>query len=415
MNRIKKAVCILVLGLIALNLTACAPKVQAADLMAGITGNKVQGKAADDRFIGNTADFSLELFKRSVAEKENSLVSPLSGPLALAMTANGADSETLAEMEAVLGKDISLEDLNEYLYTYVKHLPSEKNSRLSIANSIWFRDDENRFTVERDFLQKNADYYNAAAYKAPFDNQTLKDINTWVQEKTENMIDKILDEINEDAVMYLINAILFEAEWQQVYNKANIREGEFTAVDGDKEQAEFMYSEENIYLESDQAAGFIKPYAGNYSFAALLPSEGIAIEDFIQGLTGDEFMHILDSAENTAVNAGLPKFSYAYTIQMNEVLKDMGMPLAFSAKDADFSRLGRSSRGNLFIGEVLHKTFIQVDERGTKAGAVTKVEIRDEAYYEVKNVVLDRPFIYAIIDNDSKLPLFIGSVMQIAD
>lgn len=415
MNRIKKAVCILVLGLIALNLTACAPKVQAADLMAGITGNKVQGKAADDRFIGNTADFSLELFKRSVAEKENSLVSPLSVLLALAMTANGADSETLAEMEAVLGKDISLEDLNEYLYTYVKHLPSEKNSRLSIANSIWFRDDENRFTVERDFLQKNADYYNAAAYKAPFDNQTLKDINTWVQEKTENMIDKILDEINEYAVMYLINAILFEAEWQQVYNKANIREGEFTAVDGDKEQAEFMYSEENIYLESDQAAGFIKPYAGNYSFAALLPSEGIAIEDFIQGLTGDEFMHILDSAENTAVNAGLPKFSYAYTIQMNEVLKDMGMPLAFSAKDADFSRLGRSSRGNLFIGEVLHKTFIQVDERGTKAGAVTKVEIRDEAYYEVKNVVLDRPFIYAIIDNDSKLPLFIGSVMQIAD
>lgn len=415
MNRIKKAVCILVLGLIAQNLTACAPKVQAADLMAGITGNKVQGKAADDRFIGNTADFSLELFKRSVAEKENSLVSPLSVLLALAMTANGADSETLAEMEAVLGKDISLEDLNEYLYTYVKHLPSEKNSRLSIANSIWFRDDENRFTVERDFLQKNADYYNAAAYKAPFDNQTLKDINTWVQEKTENMIDKILDEINEDAVMYLINAILFEAEWQQVYNKANIREGEFTAVDGDKEQAEFMYSEENIYLESDQAAGFIKPYAGNYSFAALLPSEGIAIEDFIQGLTGDEFMHILDSAEKTAVNAGLPKFSYAYTIQMNEVLKDMGMPLAFSAKDADFSRLGRSSRGNLFIGEVLHKTFIQVDERGTKAGAVTKVEIRDEAYYEVKNVVLDRPFIYAIIDNDSKLPLFIGSVMQIAD
>ena len=202
MNRIKKAVCILVLGLIALNLTACAPKVQAADLMAGITGNKVQGKAADDRFIGNTADFSLELFKRSVAEKENSLVSPLSVLLALAMTANGADSETLAEMEmeAVLGKDISLEDLNEYLYTYVKHLPSEKNSRLSIANSIWFRDDENRFTVERDFLQKNADYYNAAAYKAPFDNQTLKDINTWVQEKTENMIDKILDEINEDGL-----------------------------------------------------------------------------------------------------------------------------------------------------------------------------------------------------------------------
>lgn len=415
MKRFKKAICILLLGLIAVNLTACAPKVQAADLMAGIAGSKVQGKATDAKFIGNTSDFSLDLFKRSISDKENSLVSPLSVLLALAMTANGADSETLAEMEAVLGKDIPLEELNEYLYTYVQLLPSAKKARLTVANSIWFRDDENRLTVEKDFLQKNADYYNAAAYKAPFDSQTLKDINTWVKEKTENMIDKILDEINEDAVMYLINAIVFEAQWLQVYNKANVREGQFTTIGGGKEMAEFMYSEENIYLESDKATGFIKPYADNYSFVALLPKEGIAIEEYIAGLTGDEFLQTLDSAENTAVNAGLPKFTYAYTIQMNDVLKDMGMPLAFSAKSADFSRLGRSSRGNLYIGDVLHKTFIQVDELGTKAGAVTKVEIRDEAYHEVKNVVLDRPFVYAIIDNASQLPVFIGTVVQIAE
>ena len=211
-----------------------------------------------------------------------------------------------AEMEAVLAK-ISLEDLNEYLYTMSSTCPA-KNSRLSIA--IPSGSGTMKIVLQwKEISCKNADYYNAAAYKAPFDKPDLKDINTWVQEKTENMIDKILDEINEDAVMYLINAILFEAEWQQVYNKANIREGEFTAVDGDKEQAEFMYSEENIYLESDQAAGFIKPYAGNYSFAALLPSEGIAIEDLSRAHLDE--LHIM-TVENTAVNAGLPNSTILY-------------------------------------------------------------------------------------------------------
>jgi serpin B len=416
MRILKTAICFLILGVIALNLAACAPGVQAADLMTGIAGKTVQEKAVDAKFIDNTADFSLELFRNSIAERENSLVSPLSVLLALAMTANGAGSETLEEMEAVLGKEIPLGELNEYLYTYVKLLPSEKNSKLKVANSIWFRDDENRLTVEKDFLQKNADYYNAAAYKAPFDSQTLLDINNWVKQKTDNMIEKILDEINEDAVMYLINAIVFEAQWQQVYNKENVREGDFTTIDGGREQVDFMYSEENIYLESDKATGFIKPYAdNNYSFVALLPKEGIAIQDYIEGLTGDVFMGTLDSADNIAVSAGLPKFSHAYTVQMNDALKDMGMPLAFSPQSADFSPLGKSTRGNIYIGEVLHKTFIQVDELGTKAGAVTKVEIRDEAYYETKNVVLDRPFVYAIIDNSSKLPVFVGSVMQIAD
>ena len=416
MKTFRFAFSILLLASITLNLTACAPTVQAADLMSGISGQSVQGKNADARFIGNTADFSLALFKKTINEEKNSLISPLSVLLALAMTANGADKQTLSEMEAVLGGDIDLEELNHYLYSYVRNLPNEKKSRLTVANSIWFREDENRLTVEKEFLQKNANYYDAAAYKSPFDNQTLKDINNWVKKNTDGMIDKILDQIEDDTVMYLINAVAFVAEWETVYNKANIIEGFFTAIGGSEQRAEFMHSEENIYLDDGRATGFIKPYAGNkYSFVALLPNEDIAIGDYIDMLSGEGFLQTINGAVNTTVSAALPKFSYDYKIQMNASLKAMGMPQAFSPLQADFSKLGKSSRGNIFIGEVLHKTFIQVDELGTRAGAVTKVEMKDEAYIETKVVVLNRPFVYAIIDNASKLPVFIGTVMEIAD
>ena len=412
----KIALSLLLLAAITVNLSACVPAVQAADLMTGVSGKSVQGKNTDTKFIGNTADFSLELFKKTSSEEKNSLISPLSVLLALAMTANGADTQTLSEMETVLGGDICLEELNEYLFSYVQNLPRDKKARVDIANSIWFQEDEDQLLVEKDFLQKNADYYNAAAYKSPFDGQTLKDINNWVKENTDGMIDKILDQISPAAVMYLINAVVFDAQWDTVYKKNNIHQGEFTNLDGTKQTAEFMHSEESIYLDDGRATGFIKPYADNkYSFVALLPNEGITVGDYIQGLTGEGFLQTIDGAVNTAVSAALPKFSYDYTIQMNAALLNLGMPTAFSPEAADFSKLGKSAGGNIYIGEVLHKTFIQVDELGTKAGAVTKVEMKCGSVMETKVVRLDRPFVYAIIDNASKLPVFIGAVMEIAD
>ncbi|HPZ89735.1 MAG TPA: serpin family protein [Bacillota bacterium] len=411
---LSSALCLLLLTAAATNLAACTDRVRAADLMLDITAQKVEGRSADARFIGNVAEFSLRLFRKSADPGQSSLVSPLSVLLALAMTANGANAATLSEMEAVLGGDIPLDELNEYLYAYEISLPSEQKAKMSIANSIWFRDDEDRLQVERDFLQTNADYYGAAAYKAPFDQRTLKDINNWVKANTDGLIDKILDEIRDDAVMYLLNAMVFDAEWKEIYSKNSIYQGEFTAADGSRQAAEFMFSEETWYLDDGKATGFIKPYAGDkYSFVALLPNEGIEVRDYLAGLSGENFLRIINEAREIAVNANMPKFSCAYTVELNDCLKEMGMPAAFSAAQADFSRLGRSSRGNIFIGEVLHKTYIAVDERGTKAGAVTKVEMRDEAYIETRTVTLNRPFVYAIIDNSSKLPLFLGTVLEI--
>lgn len=402
----------------AVNLTGCATKVQATDLMEGVQPNTVTGKAADDAFAQSQMRLAVELFQSSVLESkdENVLISPLSIQLALAMTANGADGNTKAEMEALLGGEISLEDLNEYLYSYVNNLPSAEKYKLQIANSIWFRDDEGRLQVEKDFLQKNADYYGAQAYKAAFDDQTLKDINNWIKDHTDGMIDSILDQIDEDAVMYLINALVFDAEWQHVYDKSDVYKGKFTNTNGTEKQVDMMHSEESVYLQDKNAIGFMKPYSGSkYNFAVLLPNEGIDIYEYIAGLTGEELMETLSTPQLGMVMATLPKFSYEYELTMNDVLKELGMSSAFSG-DTDFSKMAHSSRGNIYIGDVLHKTFISVDELGTKAGAVTKVQMNDESAPMSEWVVtLNRPFVYMIIDNETKLPIFIGTVMDITN
>jgi len=385
----------------------------ATALMSGVSPNSVAGRRADAAFTESMADFSIELFKKSVTDGKNSLVSPLSVTLALAMTANGADGETLAQMEKLLGGNIPLDALNEYLYGYANALPNGDKSILNIANSIWFRDS---LQVQAAFLQKNADYYGAEAYNSAFDSRTVNDINNWVKTNTDGMIDKVLDEIKDLDMLFLLNAVMFDAEWQNVYYEHNVIKGEFTDITGAVKTTDFMHSNESIYLSDGMATGFIKPYAnGGYSFAALLPNEGVSIDEYIGTLTGEGFLDTINNAQSVTVNASMPKFEYAYEIEMSDALKNLGIPNAFDIIMADFSKMATSDIGNIYINRVLHKTFIKVDELGTKAGAVTMVAMDAGGMMpqDIKTVRLDRPFVYAIIDNATNLPVFIGTLMTI--
>ena len=404
--------CLSLLATGLLGLTGCAAKVQADDLMKGITPEKTSGRAADDAFKNGAADFAVRLFQTTWEEGKNSLISPLSVMLALSMTANGAKGETLAQMEALLGGDIPIGELNEYLHAYVGSLPSSEKAKLTLANSIWFKD--SGFTVEEDFLQRNADYYGAAAYKSAFDEKTLRDINNWVKENTDGVIDKIVDQMDPYAAMYLVNTVLFDAEWQNIYRKHEVRDGTFTAIDGAKRTVSMMYSNERLYLDDGKATGFLKPYKNGYSFAALLPNEGVALDDYIASLTGEGFLTTVKNAKEGPVEAAMPKFSYDYGIEMSDALKALGMTVLFDAELADFSGLGHSSDGNIYISRVLHKAYIAVDEKGTKAGAATAIEAPAAGDWEDRRrVILDRPFVYAIIDNAAGLPIFIGAVTDI--
>ena len=388
-------------------------RVSASNLMEGISPNEDIENVGSNEYVPMIADFAVRLLKESFIEGENQLLSPASVILAMGMTSNGANGETLRQMEAVLGAQV--DTLNGYLHSYEDELAEGSvYYKVSIANSIWYN--ENFKNVNREFLQKNADYYNAELYQRKFDNGAVKEINKWAEKKTDGMIPELLNSIPHDNMMYLINALCFDAEWVNVYRDINVKEGDFTKEDGTKQKAQFMCSTEYQFIEDDYATGFIKPYKGKkYAFVALLPNQGVSIADYIDSLDASRFTEMIANVSlEYEVSAKLPKFSLDYSINLKDVLKKMGIRDAFDINQADFSNMAAPLDEPLFISGVLHKTFIQVDEKGTKAGAITKVDASEAAFpREIKEVFLDRPFIYMIIDIDSNVPLFIGTMMEI--
>ena len=408
-------VCVLTLSYTLTNLTACSTKVQAADLTKGVTPQKVSGKDEDEAFALAQTGFALDLFKETASGSgcDNLLISPLSVALALSMTANGADSETLTEMENVLG--MSVQELNEYFVSYVNNIPEEENCKLHIADSLWVKED---FDARQEFLQTNANYYQAPVYISPFNDQTVRDINNWIKINTDGMIENMLKDISAEAVMYIVNALAFDARWSSVYEKDQVRDGTFTAADGAEKTVKFLHDTSHYpYFEDKNAVGFMKGYeGGRYAFAAILPNEDITLEEYIGGLTAEGLYNMISEPSHYKTVTALPKFSYDYDINLNAPLKQLGMTSAFDIDAADFTRLGtpRSDGENIYIGRVLHKTFIAVDELGTKAGAATIVEMNGEsaapAEEEIKYVILDRPFLFMIIDREANIPIFMGTV-----
>ena len=355
----KRFVALFLVFVMVLSLTGCS-QVSANDLMKDVPAKAVDVLPDMDAGSAAAADFGVRLFQTSMEEGKNTLISPLSVLYALAMTTNGADGNTLAQMEQVLGMDC--DNLSSFMLAYLGLLPESEKYKMSLANSIWFKDDPN-FIVEQSFLQTNADYYGADVYKASFDEGTRNDINNWVKEHTDGMIPEIIDEIPDEAIMYLVNALAFEAEWADVYEEHQIREGRFTMEDGTRQDVDMMHSQEYTYLEDDMATGFMKFYKDRrYAFVAMLPNEGITVSQYVDSLTGEHLRSLLNNPQDITVYASMPKFETEYDIEMSEVLQEMGMTDAFSWKFADFSRLGTYNVDgmNICISRVLHKTFISV-------------------------------------------------------
>ena len=173
-----------------------------------------------------------------------------------------------------------------------------------------------------------------------------------------------------------------------------------------------MSSEEMSYIKDGQSTGFIKPYKKGYSFVAILPNKGVTVKQYVSGMTGTKFRKMIRSEKESFTEAGIPKFTCEYTKTLNDTLKSLGITDAFS-ENADFSKMGTLKNGGLCIGNVLHKTYITVNENGTRAGAVTSVGMNATSAYTPHKVILNRPFVYAIIDNHTDLPVFIGTVTSV--
>ena len=353
----------------------------------------------------STMDFALNLFREAAADGENTLISPLSVLTALAMTANGAEGETLTQMESVLGGGV--DDLDKWL-------DGASGENLKLANGIWMKDDNN-FHPGQEFLKIAQKEYKAKIETAPFDDSTAEEINDWVRKQTDGMIDSIVDEFPEEAVLYLINALAFEAQWAKPYADYQVQEGTFTTEDGKTQTVEMMYDAVENYLRTKKATGFLKWYEGDrYAFAALLPNEGVSVTELLDSLTSEELAKVLANPEADVVQTAIPKFRTESDLELKGTLEALGMPNAFDAEKADLTPLGTCDQGNLYISKVKHKTFIEVGELGTRAGAATAVEIEcGSAMVEPTTVYLDRPFVYMIVDMELNYPIFMGTCMEV--
>ena len=329
------------------------------------------------------------------------------------MVEGGADGETKKQMQEVLA--VTEGDYLTYAKKFTFLLPEQDGCKVHMANGIWYKN-VSYLHVQEDFLEYNKTFFDAAAYKAPFNENTLKNINDWVEKNTDGMIPEILKEIKEEDVIYLVNALSFDAKWRTIYNEAQIARDIFTTETGTEKVVTVMNCEENVYLEDENTTGFMKYYGdGQYAFVALLPKEGMTVAEYVEGLTAESLRDLLQNKSDTKVSTMLPKFSVNYDFNMNEILKQMGMADAFSDADADFSKMATSDAGNIYISSVDQKCFIAVDESGTKAGAATAVAManRTMALEKPKVVLLNRPFVYLIVECDNYEPLFMGTIMTI--
>lgn len=405
---------LLTLSITTISLTGCGSKIQATNLMEEKKpANPVKMTSISETNTITATDFAVRLFQQAKNGEENTLISPLSVLPALSMTCNGTKDETRFQMEQTLGMPV--DKLNEYLYSYIHHLPNEKDCQFHLANSIWLRDAKD-FIVDDNFLKNNAKYYDAGIYQSAFDDQTLADINNWVAAQTNDMIPTILDQIDSDAYMYLINALSFDSKWSSIYESSSVSNGVFTTENGTSQDVEMMHSSEYEYIEDENVSGFLKPYSGySYAFVALLPKEGIPLTEYVNSLTGEHLHHLLTTVEECPITAGIPKFETEFSIDLIPPLQTLGIHDAFDKDLANFSGMGSfdSPWERLYINSILHKSFFSIGEKGTKAGASTIIGMEKSASSvnpeEAKEVILDRPFLYMIVDYENRFPIFIGT------
>jgi serine protease inhibitor len=375
----------------------------------------VRSQLKSAQMVSASNTFGLNLFMKinELAPDKNLFISPFSTLEALSMTYNGAASNTKDEMASVLGfTQYSDKEVNEYNQSLTNALlKADGKIKFEVANSIWYDQD---FHVIQYFLDINHDYYDAEVTSLDFTSpDAVTTINNWVNAKTHEKIQTIIDAIPPGVVMYLINAIYFKGTWKFEFDKSKTIKTDFFHENGTSVQHDQMSMEAELnYYSSDDLQAIELPYGdGAFNFVIMLPKGDKSINEVITGLNDTEWSDIMSAMSKVKVVVRIPKFKLELYSLLNDPLKAMGMTSAFCA--ADFTRI--DSAGGLYITRVIHKTYINLDEEGTEAAAVTAVEIGKVSYPnpdEPKYFVANRPFIYAITEKSTGAILFMGKMLD---
>jgi serpin B len=373
---------------------------------------------AEGKLVDADNRFAFKLF-REVNEQDggkNIFISPLSVGMALGMTYNGAAGTTRETMQETLElQGMTIEEVNQ-AYGSLIDLLRELDPRVEflLANSIWYR---NTMTFEQDFLDLNMQYFDAEVSALDFNSPSAANtINDWVRQNTSGRIEEIVDNpIDPMTIMFLINAIYFKADWASQFDKDLTQSAPFFLEDGSQTTVQMMRHQEEISIRHfhdwDNDIQVVDlPYGGQaYSMTILLPDEPDGIESLVDDLTHQQWMNWIAVLDSTTRQVSMPKFTLEYDLNMNEVLKSLGMAIAFDTNAADFTNM--YAPGGVFISKVKHKTFVDVNEEGTEAAAVTSVEMGLTSAGPMP-IVIDRPFVFAIRERHSGTILFVGKMLD---
>ena len=369
----------------------------------------------DSSVVTANTQFGFNVFDeiRKTEQDKNIFISPFSISVALAMTLNGAAGETEQAMTNTLQlQGLDSEAINVgYAGLRQTLLTADPKVTLAIANSLWARQD---IPFNQSFLQRNAQFFGAEISTLDFtDSRTVETINQWVDTNTNGKITKILDEINPAAVLFLINAIYFKGTWQREFDPSETREGPFHLANGDVKQVPMMRQERQYpYYQGENFQAIRLAYGdGRMRMYIFLPDRESDLNTFLENLNAERWENWMSQFHGQDVSLVMPKFKLEYEKNLNNTLKALGMDSAFAPDLADFSRMAPLE--NLYIGEVLHKTFVEVNEEGTEAAAVTSVGVRVTSVPPPPiPFTIDRPFFFAIRDNETKTVLFMGVVVD---
>lgn len=364
--------------------------------------------------------FTFDLLRHTVegdqGEKANTFVSPLSVNMALGMALNGAEGETSSEMfEAMRIQGYNLDEVNEY-YKFMREelLKVDASTKLKIANSVWYR---TGFTVEQSYLAAIRDVFTKDIREADFTPKTLADINHWVSDATEEMIPEALDQISDDAMMYLINAVYFKGIWRNKFKEEATKKEAFTTESGKQNQVDMMNINEAFDYASDENGHYLNlPYGNNaFSMVVVLPQEGKQLSDVLSGLTSNSWNNLSFNQRN--VNLKLPRFKADFNYGLEKkILPAMGMKKAFTGL-ADFSGITKAT--SICISRVIHKTALEVNEEGTEAAAVTIIETGVTSVGPGADNRLDffvnEPFLLFIKENSTGVILFAGKMGEVGN
>jgi len=359
--------------------------------------------------------FGLEVFQkiRKESDEENLMISPLSISVALAMAYNGAANDTKTEMEKAMKLNgLTAEQINNSYQMLIDALQSlDEDVVFEIANAIFYADG---FTVKPGFLDINQTVYDAQVKKLNFGlSSAVNEINGWVAEKTHDKITKIIEMLNPLDRMVLLNAIYFNGIWKNKFDEKGTHLLPFTQTNGTSTEIPMMRKEEKLEYTSNSLFKAVKmPYGkGQYNMVVFLPADGKNSQDVIEAFSGSKWKSWMDGFETKDhVVVTMPRFKFAFEIGLNKVLEQMGMVKAFQPETADFSKI---TDEDLYISSVIHKSFIDVNENGTEAAAVTAIVFTTtsagneppKTYFTV-----NKPFVFAITENDTGAILFLGEV-----